>query len=166
MKTDPLEEMIIAKLKKLDKIHPPHLPDRESLWQSFTQRRDSAQTRIRTIRWSIAAGILILAIASYQMISLKPAQVDMRSTPYPEFPESASEQSALEYIRQICAKKNISCNSPVVLELRADLEVSFDKLKEIDQQLLLYGDDVNLIRAKARIENHQARVIKTIVQTL
>ena len=166
MKTDPLDEMIVAKLKELDNIHPPHLPDRESLWQSFKQRRDSAQARIRRIQWSIASGILILAIAGYQMISLKQAKLDMFSNQYSEFAESSSEQNALEYIMKICAQKNISCNSPVVLELRADLEVSFDKLKEIDQQLLLYGDDVNLIRAKARIENHQARVIKAIVQTL
>ena len=51
-------------------------------------------------------------------------------------------------------------------ELRIDLEQSFKKLEEIDQQLQVYGNNAELIRAKTRIENHQARLLKTIVQTL
>jgi hypothetical protein len=79
---------------------------------------------------------------------------------------SVEEQNAVNFIARYCEGENISCSTPVVQQLRNDLTQSFRKLDEIDQQLRLYGDDTELIRAKARIESHQARIIKTIVKTL
>ena len=79
---------------------------------------------------------------------------------------SAKEQDAMSFIARYCAEKNISCSTPVIQELRTDLEQSFRKLDEINGQLQRYGDDTELVRAKERIETHQARLIKIIVQTL
>jgi hypothetical protein len=166
MINDPLDDMIRTRLEELDTVHPPHLPAPDALWQSLMARRASRKTQRRKAMWSIAASVLILFMAGYYFVSQRQHTSTLVTDRSQELRTPAKEQDALAYIARYCAGKNIACNAPAVLQLRSDLEHAADKLEEIDQQLRLYGNDADLIRARARVEKHQARVIKAIVQIL
>ncbi|HEY3404725.1 MAG TPA: hypothetical protein VGK59_15150, partial [Ohtaekwangia sp.] len=138
-----------------------HWPSTDVLWNTLCERR-AAKKQQRTV-WRAAAAVLIIAMAGYIYFD--------RSMQHHTLSESSNtlspqEQHAVDFIARYCAERNISCHTPDMLELRHDLEQSFQKLNEIDLQLRMYGNDPELIRAKNRIESHQARLIKTIVQTL
>ena len=164
MNDDSLDEMIRAKLREQESNYPSRWPEPEVLWQSLNEKRDRRKTGQRRHLWQIAAAVLITALAGTFVIQSKLGNVTETNSAPASL--SAKEKDALEFIQVYCAQKNISCAAPVIQELRSDLEQSFRKLEEIDGQLQRYGNDAELIRAKVRIESHQARLIKTIVQTL
>jgi hypothetical protein len=167
MKDDSLDKLIREKVRAQETTYPSHLPDPDALWQALNKKRDRHKTKQRQLMWRIAASVLIVMMAGYAYIFQDRYRDDAISVQTPGLATlSVNEQNALDYIARYCAEKNSSCNTPVLQELRSDLEESFRKLEEIDQRLRLYGMDAGLIRARARVESHQARVIKTIVQTL
>jgi hypothetical protein len=164
---DRIDKLIKAKSKALETILPPGFPDKEVLWESLVARQAKHQARRTIVQWSIAASLLIAIGASYSLIvsNIHDAKDNVRIT---ESGPSAANQkrAALDYIDQQCIISMNACNTPAVQELRSDLQTSFSQLSDIDKQLALFGDDPNLIRARTRIENHQSRLIKTLVQIL
>jgi hypothetical protein len=167
MNDDSLDKMIRAKVREQEAFYPTHLPSPDVLWQSLNERRHRhRKAKQLRIVWRVAATVLIVMIAGYAYFVKDQYEHDSIAVQTLRPIEKSGEQRALDYIAKCCAEKNISCSTPAVQALQSDLEESFRKLEEIDQQLQLYGKDADLIRARARVESHQARVIKTIVQTL
>jgi hypothetical protein len=162
MNDESLDTLFRTRAHEQEGTLPPQWPAPDALWSSLNEKRRRKDSR-KKIVWRVAAALLITALAAgYTLFFL----------PEPESPYwrranlSPAEQDAFEFIDRHCGEKNISCSTPVMLELRSDLHLSFKKLEEIDQKLQLYGNDAELMRARARVENHQARIIKTIVQKL
>ena len=58
------------------------------------------------------------------------------------------------------------CGYQQFLALRNELEQSSLQLEEIEKQLSLFGPDQRLINAKTRVQKHQYRIIKAIVQII
>jgi len=161
MTDDSLDQLCREKILAQENTPLSHWPSSEALWNTFRKRR--AQKKQRRTLWHTAAAALIIATAGYVYFDRSAQTQTLYGSLRTLSPE---EQYAVDFIARYCAAKNISCNTPDMLELRHDLEQSFQKLNEIDQQLRVYGNDPELVRAKNRIESHQARLIKTIVQTL
>jgi hypothetical protein len=160
-----LDDKIKKQIKSLDEIYPDNLPHPDKLWEKMLQRRKHRQSFRLTITWSIAASLLLLALAAFPWLkSFK----ENRPHPEPSQNEVASieEGRALEYINALCQTNKISCTSPAFKELKNELLDASSKLAEVNKQLTLFGKDDNLLRAKTRIENHQARLIQAMVQTL
>jgi hypothetical protein len=167
MNDDSLDKLIRDKVREQEAIYPSHLPHRDVLWQSLNERRERHKTKQRQLLWRVAASVLIVMMAGYIYVFQNQYSNDAIAVQSPaQTIQSVNGQSALDYIARYCAEKKSSCSTPALQELRSDLEESFRKLEEIDQRLRFYGKDADLIRARARVERHQARVIKTIVQTL
>jgi len=165
MNDDSLEKLIREKIREQESIYPSRWPEPDVLWTSLNERRDRDQAKRRKILWQVAAAVLIVMMVGYTFFLDNGRGTSIKRDRSPAA-LSVKEQDAVDFIARYCAGKTISCNRPDVLELRGDLEQSFRKLEEIDDQLKVYGNDAELIRAKARIESHQARLIKTIVQIL
>ena len=163
MNDDSLEKLIREKIREQESIYPSRWPEPDVLWTSLNERRDRDQAKRRKILWQ--AAVLIVMMVGYTFFLNNGRGTSIKRDRSPAA-LSVKEQDAVDFIARYCAGKTISCNTPDVLELRGDLEQSFRKLEEIDDQLKVYGNDAELIRAKARIESHQARLIKTIVQIL
>jgi len=165
MNDDSLDKLIREKIREQEGLYPSRWPAPDVLWRSLNERRDRHQARRRKIWWQVAAAVLIIMMAGYTFfLDNGPGTSIKRDRSSAAL--SVKEQDAVDFIARYCAGKNISCNTPDMVELRGDLEQSFRKLEEIDDQLKVYGNDAGLIRAKGRIESHQARLIKTIVQRL
>ena len=165
MNDDSLDKLIREKIREQENLYPSRWPEPDVLWRSLNERRDHRQAKRRKGLWQVAAAVLIIMMAGYTFF-LHNVPGNTISHDHSPATLSIKEQDAVDFIARYCAGKNISCNTPAILELRGDLEQSFRKLEEIEDQLQLYENDAELIRAKARIESHQARLIKTIVQIL
>jgi hypothetical protein len=167
MNDDSLDKLIRDKVREQETTYPSPLPHRDILWQSLNERRDRQKTKQRQLLWRVAASVLIVMMAGYVYVLHNQYSNDAIVVQSPALAtQSVSGQNALDYIARYCAEKKSSCDTPALQALRSDLEESFRKLEEIDQRLRFYGKDADLIRARVRVESHQARVLKTIVQTL
>ena len=164
MKDDSLDKLIREKVREQENLYPTRWPAPDILWRSLNERR-LIQAKRRKVLWQVAAAVLIIIMAGYTFF-LHNFPGNTISHDHSPATLSSKEKDAVDFIARYCAGKNISCNTPAILELRGDLEQSFRKLQEIEDQLQLYENDTELIRAKDRIESHQARLIKTIVQIL
>jgi hypothetical protein len=161
MNDESIDKIVRERLLELDSIHPAQFPGAENLWSALDERR-KLRARHRVWQWGAVAAMLTITISTYLFSLRNPTTPLAGEATYP----AGSKTEVIEFIAQFCADKNIKCDDPAVQQLRSDLEVSFTKLREIDQQIKLYGDDASLIRARARIESHQARVVKSIVQIM
>jgi hypothetical protein len=164
MNDDSLDKLIREKVREHESLYPARWPAPDVLWRSLNERR-LLQAKRRNGWWQAAAALLIIMMAGYTFF-LHNVPGDTISHDHSPATLSIKEQDAVDFIARYCAGKNTSCNTPAIRELRGDLEQSFRKLEEIDDQLKVYENDAELIRAKDRIESHQARLIKTIVQIL
>lgn len=162
MNDEAFDNLIRKSVQEQEGVHPSGLPGSEALWIMLAekQRRNKANHR-RQVWYAAAAALFVLVIGYVFLIPEKQTIDSVASITW-----SAHEQSAVDFIARYCEGENATCNAEVIQQLRNDLHASFEKLKEIDQQLKVYGDDAELVRARARIESHQARIIKTIVKTL
>jgi hypothetical protein len=164
MNDNSLDKLIREKIREQENLYPSRWPEPDVLWRSLNERR-GLQAKRRKGLWQIAAAVLIIMMAGYTFfLHNRPGKTISRDLSPTTL--SVKAQDAVDFIARYCAGKNMACNTPVMLELRGDLEQSFRKLEEIDNQLKVYRNDIELIRAKSRIESHQARLIKAIVQTL
>ena len=165
MNDDSLDKLFREKVLEQESIYPSRWSNADVLWKSLNEKRDRRKTKQRRLLWEFAAAaVLITVLAGIFFIPNRSGNVRKQNEDLAT--SSSQEQDALEFIANYCAQKNISCSAPVIQELRSELEQSYRKLKEIDGQLQRYGNDAELIRAKGRIESHQVRLIKTIVQKL
>lgn len=148
-------------------IYPEDLVSEEDLWIAIGgKRKRSKMMRLRKAL-AVAATVVLLAGAGCLWYYPKQTGQEVVSIPglVPELlPEKENE--AMEYIRRACAAGNIASHSPSFKELQSELKSSSAALFTINRQIRLYGNDELLLRAKTRIENHQARVIKAMVQLL
>src|SRR5687767_13042185 len=159
MTMDPFDEMIRSKVEELDGIYPPQLSSKEMLWQALLKKQVDRKARKKMV-WSVAASLLVLVTAAY-LLTFNLRTRDTQGIPTDAaLPRMLSAKTeALAYINRRCVENRLSCTSPVIQELRQDLDASFVKLNEIDEQIRLYGNDASLVRARTRVENHQSRVI-------
>lgn len=165
MNDDSLDKLIRAKVSEQESTYPSHFQTPDALWKSLTEKRYRYRPSRRKYVWQAAAAALVVMMAGYGYF-LYNTPDDSISGGLGSATLSGKEREAVDFITRYCATRNGSCSNPVIQELQGDLEQSFRKLDEINQELQVYGDDADLVRAKARIESHQARLIKTIVQTL
>ncbi|OQP46856.1 hypothetical protein A4H97_04855 [Niastella yeongjuensis] len=159
-----IEEALRQSAASLEKRYPAGLPPATALWTAIDTKRKHRRA-IRVQRWSVAATIILLATA----ITLWPGakkETDLSSFQHKIRPLPATEKEAMAYIKRVCRGNNIICDSPAFKELQSDLDASSTALADINQQLKIFGNDEQLIRAKTRIENHQARIVKAMLQTL
>jgi hypothetical protein len=165
MNNDHLDDFIRRKTQALDDFYPDSLEPADQLWLEILNRRKQKHRRSLRVQWSIAATVLLLMMAGvFWRVSITRDAHDHGLT-LPEL-VSTREHEALEYIKKFCGEGNILCNSPAFKELQNELKESSLSLMEIDKQITLFGTDANLLRAKTRIENHQANIIRAMVQTL
>jgi hypothetical protein len=161
MNDDSFDKMLREKVLEHESNYPAGFPTPDLLWKTFGERRRDRKEKRRKFTWRIAASIMIIMTAGYTSF-LNKGTSELISTRAP----STKKQDAIDFINRYCSENNISCDKPVIQELQKDLALTFKKLEEIDQQVRIYGDDAELIRAKQRIVSHQATLIRTIVQTL
>jgi hypothetical protein len=166
MTTDPLDQIIKKKVEELGAVYPPHFPDKDALWELFLLKRANQKSKKKKASWKIAASVLIFILGGYGAITVYHSNQkrDFISSPLPAGSSEVSD--AIEFINRHCTADNIACNTPEFRQLQDDLRQSFVKLAEIDNKLHQYGSDANLVRARKRIETHQTRIIKVLVQTL
>jgi hypothetical protein len=163
---DHIDKSIKVKAEELETVFPDSFPSKEILWQSLLQRQTQDKARKKIMRWSIAASLLIAIGTSYTFFVSNIHTKERIQTSESIINPTTKKSVALDYIARQCIISVNACNTPAVQELRHDLEISVSNLTEINKQIALYGNDPNLIRARTRIENHQSRVIKTLVQIL
>jgi hypothetical protein len=167
MNNNPTDGEIKKKMQELDKIYPAGLPHPDILWQSILLKRKTRRLQRITITWSIAASFTLLIMAGFiWRMSVPQKQQHERPVPSDHKTLSAQENEALAYVTLLCRSNNVSCASPAFKELKDELTESSLTLMEINKKIVLFGKDANLERAKTRIENHQARLIKAMVQIL
>ena len=164
MNDDAFDRMMKERILQQENSYPDPWPTRDALWKLLNERRSNRKAKQRRILWRVAAAVLLTVLAGTFFLHNKLTRTMEAEQSLTIL--SAKEQDAMSFIARYCAEKNISCSTPVIQELRTDLEQSFRKLDEINGQLQRYGDDTELVRTKERIETHQARLIKIIVQTL
>jgi hypothetical protein len=152
----------------LEKSYPADCSSMPELWMAIdAKRKQRRKTRFRK-RLAVAATVLLISTAA----SIWYVSENARHTPpvvqqkHQPAKLSGPEIGTLEYINNLCKGNQIVCSSPDFKELQTELNASLAELTSINQQIKLFGNDELLLQAKTRIENHQARVIKAMVQML
>lgn len=162
-----IDDAIRQSAASFEQSYPHDLPPSGDIWNAINVKRNRRKVVRMQKLWRVAASLLLLATFVTLWIVLQKGRniiVGQRTPPHMEI--SAEEKEAREYIRQQCAGNNIVCQSPAFKELQWELESSYTELYSIYQQLQLFGNDEQLLRARTRIENHQARIVKAMLQIL
>ncbi|SFN32511.1 hypothetical protein SAMN05428949_2428 [Chitinophaga sp. YR627] len=146
--------------------YPEQFPDTDTIWTAINNRRKNKRiVHIRKIGALAAAACLLLTAVPLWHQLRKAAPIIVKGDTVPT-PSLSVEKDAITYIRQLCAGNNIACKSPAFLELKAELDASTTELSAIDQEIRLFGDNEQLLRAKVRIENHLGRIIRSMLQII
>jgi hypothetical protein len=162
---DSINRFIREKLEADNDRYPAGLKSADAIWQQIVARRQARQRRKVKVAWRVAACLLVLTVAGITWhLPLPVADAPALVLPYDV--GSPQEHAALDYIMNICKGNNIACLSPAFRELENELAESAVQLAEVDKQIALFGGDNNLVKARQRIENHQARIIRAMVQIL
>jgi hypothetical protein len=165
MNDDPVDEEIKNKVLSLNDIYPTGLASQEKIWELIVQKRKYRKAQTIWLSLSIAASVALLAMATVGWWRAGSEQTDYQRKLNTEV-MSVQESEALEYVNALCRTNNISCASTAFKELKSELLETSSSLIEIKKQISLFGEDADLLRAKTRIENHQARIIRAMVQIL
>ena len=163
-----LDKEIRKQVFELNNSYPPGLPHKELLWESLQERKRKAKMRTIQISWSIAATVALFMIAGLGVFNTwtpksRPGNETALSV---LFSDISGGRQAYDYISQVCKTQSGRCKSEQFLALRTELEQSSLQLEEIEKQLSLFGPDQRLINAKTRVQKHQYRIIKAIVQII
>lgn len=165
MNDDALDKFIRKSVNKLDHTHPTGFLEPDRLWELLNEKRRRKTIWRKTV-WTSVAATIIITLSFYGLTWQERGAEEWavsQAGVANALPEK--EKHAMDFITSHCAAHNM-CNTPELHALRQELAQSHDKLREIEKQLQLYGQDRALMRAKERVERHQARLIKTIVQIL
>jgi septal ring factor EnvC (AmiA/AmiB activator) len=151
----------------LEQSYPQELPPPREIWNAIEAKRKRRKVVRMQQLWRVAASVILLAtFITLWVVSRKGSdQVLIHKTIAPA-PLQADETEAMQYIARQCAGNNIVCQSAVFKELQVELNSAESELSTINQQIKLFGDDEQLLRARIRIENHQARIVKAMLQIL
>lgn len=162
-----IDDALRRSVSSLDKAYPEVLPDPAVIWAAIDgKRRRGKIVKIRRALAIAASLAVLLGTATIWYFSQKGDAVPLVKETFQPEPIPAVENEAWEYIRRLCGGNNIVCSSPAFNELQNEFKTASSELSAVNQQIWLYGNDELLLRAKARIENHQARIIKAMVQLL
>jgi hypothetical protein len=151
----------------LEKSYPADCAPMPELWIAIdNKRRIRQKARIRT-GWAVAATVLLISTAAtiwYALDNSRTMPVVQQKHRPAQLP--GSKNGVAEFINKLCKGNHIVCSSLDFKELQSELNASLSELTRINQQIKLFGNDELLLQAKTRIESHQARVIKALVQML
>lgn len=160
-----IDDAVRQSAASLNQSYPHDLPPSGEIWNAINAKRRKV-VRMTTL-WRAAASILLITTAISVYIYLFDKHISVIGLkPVPTLKLPATENEAMQYINHQCAGNNIVCESPVFKELQLELNSSTSELNSIVQQIKLFGNDEQLLRAKTRIENHQARLLKAMLQIL
>jgi hypothetical protein len=162
-----IDDALRQSAASLGQSYPHDLPPSGDIWNAINTKRKRGKVVRMQMLWRLAASLLLPAtFITLWIVSQKGRNiiVSQKTAPIIELP--AAENEALEYIKHQCAGNNIVCQSPVFKELQLELNFSTTELYAIDEQIKLFGNDEQLLRARTRIENHQARIVKAMLQIL
>jgi hypothetical protein len=165
MNDDPVDQQIKNKVLSLNDVYPAGLASKEKIWELIGQKRKHRKAQTIRLSLSIAASVALLTIAAVGWWRAGSEKNDHKRDLNTEV-MSVQESEAMEYVNALCKTNNISCASPAFKELKSELLETSSSLMEIKKQIGLFGEDTDLLRAKTRIENHQARIIRAMVQIL
>lgn len=162
-----IDDALRQSAASLNQSYPHDMPPSGEIWNTINAKRKQRKVvRMQTL-WRAAASILLITTAITVYIFLFDKHISVIGLkPVPTLKLPATENEAMQYINHQCAGNNIVCESPVFKELQSELNSSSTELHSIDQQIKLFGNDEQLLRAKTRIENHQARILKAMLQIL
>lgn len=161
-----IDEALRQSAASLEQLYPNDLPPSDDIWNAINAKRNRRKVvRIQMI-WRMAASFLLIATAITVLIITYTKKNVHIVKAVPAMQSPANEKEAMEYIKHQCAGNNIVCQSPAFRELQTELNTSSTELNTIIQQMKLFGDDEQLLRARTRIENHQARIVKAMLQIL
>jgi hypothetical protein len=157
-----IDQYIRHHMQVLEHTYPTTWTPTDVLWEKLQYRR---QKRHST-RWmlSTAASILIVVAAGWVWQQTKfTRDTTVLARPVITTPQ---EDNALTYIHDRCKANNIVCATPDFQALENDLAAAIASLDQVNQALSRFGQDEHLLRAKERIETHQGRIIRAMVQML
>ena len=163
-----LDKEIRKQVLASDETYPTGLPNQELLWESIQKRKRQGKVRTVQVRWSVAAAValfIIVGLGVFHSVTPKTGPIDHTELSV-LFSDISGGKQAYDYISQVCENQSDQCKSEQFLALRTELEQSSLQLDEIEKQIALFGPDQRLISAKTRVQKHQHRIIKTIVQTI
>lgn len=165
MESDQFDDYVRREVNDADKTHPSEMRGVDAMWTKIQHRRQQRKKNATIIRWVAAASIAGVLTAGFYLQNrfATSHHDDARSTG--RF-LSNEEKHAFDLINQACTNNHISCNTPEFRELREDLARSFVRLEEIEKQQSVYGDDESLLRARKRVEGHQAHLLKIMVKKI
>ena len=162
-----IDEALRASSASLEKKYPAGLPPAQDLWTAIGSKKKAGRIIRMRVNWTVAATILLLVTAIAIGIAVKKEKaLPVVHQPLPTQPMPATENEATEYIRQLCINNNIACQSAAFRELQLEMDSASLQLIAINQKIKLFGDDEHFFRAKTRIENHQARIVKAMLKIL
>lgn len=144
----------------------PDIQQVQDIWLSIdARRRHRGIVRLQRLA-GMAASLLLLSMAViwyYPKEAKTGLVVDKTQT---AFPGSEKEDEAIRYIQNVCQGGSIVCSSPEFKELQSAYNHALINLTGINKEINVYGNDEQLVRAKTRIENHLAGLLKAMVQLL
>jgi hypothetical protein len=160
-----IDQFVLSQLQTADRTYPPSWTAADVLWGRLAQKR---RQRLHRTRWllSAAASILILVTAGWPWQQTKLSNKASHPIAMGTMDAVQSEEDALAYIYKLCQGNNAGCTSPDFQTLKEDLAATNKSLNEVTQAMARFGQDEHLLRAKERIETHQARIIRAMVQML
>jgi hypothetical protein len=151
----------------LEKSYPADCAPMSEVWIAIDiKRRLRQKARIRT-RWAVAATVLLIStvvIIAYVSENSRMGRIVQQKHQPAQLPESQND--TIKYISDLCKGNPLVCSSPDFKELQAELDASLSELTTINQHIKVFGNDEQLLQAKVRIEDHQARIIKAMIQML
>lgn len=160
-----IDDALRQSATSLEQSYPNDLPPSGEIWNIIKVKRQRRKVVHIQRLWAVAATLLLLITAVF-LWGISKKSEDVTSCYKARLQSPVNENDALEYIKYQCAGNNIVCLSPAFKELESELNSSSTELNAIIQQIKLFGNDEQLLRARIRIENHQARIVKAMLQIL
>jgi hypothetical protein len=161
-----MDELLRKSAATLEENYPAGLSPAAEIW-AFVEAKRHRSRIVRLRRWSAAAAILLLAtVITIWGVVKKENNLPVSRHQLQPVQVPATEKEAMAYINQLCMGDNIACHSSAFKELQSELDATSSELTAINQQIILFGNDEQLLRARSRIENHQARIVKAMLQIL
>lgn len=146
-------------------MYPADIAPSAFIWKLVMKKRKRRRTLQLRKMWAAAAVLLLISTASVWYGMKQNNALLVKNKPE-AIPVANEEHEALAYIQRLSTGGNIACQSPAFIELKKALEDSFINLADVNEQIALFGENEQLTRAKARIENHRARIVKSMLQML
>jgi hypothetical protein len=168
MNDNSFDDLVRQRIRQLNNQFPVEMQGAEILWETILVRKKKRDLAKRIISYGIAASVLLLMTAGFlwQRTSSNSVENEMAVREHLKVHGPSAETETLAFLKKLCEGDNISCHSPAFHELRAALDESFARLKEIDDQLLIFRDDANLIRARTQAEQQKTRIMREMVLML